>query len=391
MYHKLPRITFKNITKVLTPEDITNAEQFWILKAQKIMHEDLKKGKYKRLCPRKRNDRIYTVGGRSQRWMEMSYNKQELILLPYEHRFSKLYTEHIHQRGHLGVLSTASKVRSRFWIIRLLKLVKYIKNNCIVYRKIEKKLGEQIMGKLPIERLKPAPAWDSTALDFFGPFKVKDEVKKRTTGKAYGLIFNCLATRAIHVDISPDYNTEKFLMVLRRFVSIRGYPSKLYSGNAANKELQKVVKDLDSKSHQQFGVTQGLKWIFSSADAPWQNGISEALIKSVKSAITLAIGESVMTFSELQTLFFEAANLINERPIGRHPTSPDHESYLWLMIFCLDVQRHECQADHSYKQIIQVADTNSSKKWLIISGEDGLEITFQVSLYNKNGTQQKEV
>ena len=87
------------------------------------MHEDLKKGKYKRLCPRKRNDGIYIVGGRSQRWVEMSYNKQELILLPYEHRFSKLYAEHIHQRGHLGVLSTASKIRSRFWINRLLKLV----------------------------------------------------------------------------------------------------------------------------------------------------------------------------------------------------------------------------------------------------------------------------
>ena len=81
------------------------------------------------------------------------------------------------------------------------------------------------MGKLPIERLKPAPAWDSTALDFFGPFKIKDEVKKRTTGKAYGLIFNCLATRA--------QSTEKFLMVLRRFVSIRGYPSKLFSDNGA--------------------------------------------------------------------------------------------------------------------------------------------------------------
>ena len=132
------------------------------------------------------------------------------------------------------------------------------------------------------------------------------------------------------MDISPDYSTEKFLMALRRFVSIRGYPSKLYSDNgallvAANKELKKVVKDLDSKSLQQFG---GLKLIFSSADAPWQNGISEALIKSVKIAITLAIGESVMTFSELQTVCFEAANLINERPIGRHPTSPDDESYL---------------------------------------------------------------
>lgn len=109
-------------------------------------------------------------------------------------------------------------------------------------------------------------------------------------------------------------------MVLRRFVSIRGYPSKLNSDNgaqlvAANKELKKVIKDLDSKSLQQFGVTQGLKWIFSSVDAPWQNGISEAPNKSVRGAIALAIGESVMTFSELQTVCFEAAKLINERPV----------------------------------------------------------------------------
>ena len=100
------------------------------------------------------------------------------------------------------------------------------------------------MGELPIERLKPAPARDSTALDFFDPFKVKDEVKKRTMGKAYKLIFNCLATRAVYVDVLPDYSIEKFLKVLRRFVSDRGYPLKLYSDNGAqivtaHKEIKK--------------------------------------------------------------------------------------------------------------------------------------------------------
>ena len=91
------------------------------------MYDNIKEGRYKRLCPRKSDNGIYVVRGRGQRWIEMSYNKQELILLPYEHRFSRLYAEHIHQRGHLGVLSTASKIRSRFWIIRLLRLVKSIK------------------------------------------------------------------------------------------------------------------------------------------------------------------------------------------------------------------------------------------------------------------------
>ena len=35
-----------------------------------------------------------------------------------------------------------------------------------------------------------------------------------------------------------------------------------------------------------------------------------------------------MTFSELQTVCFEAANLVNERPIGRHPTTIEEGTYL---------------------------------------------------------------
>ena len=72
----------------------------------------------------------------------------------------------------------------------------------------------------------------------------------------------------------------------------------------------------------------GYKWDFAAADAPWQNGVSEALVKSVKRGITAAISDHVMTFSELQTVGFEVANLVNERPIGRHPTSPDDGTYL---------------------------------------------------------------
>ena len=187
------------------------------------------------------------LGGHARRWVEMSYNKGEIILLPYRHRFSRLYAEHIHSRGHLGALSTASKIREKFWIIKLLKLVKSIQTNCVTCKKLDKKFNKQIMGKLPIERLKPALAWTYTALDLFGPFKIKDEVKKRTNGKAYGTIFNCLRIKAVHKDISPDYSTST------RFVSIRGYPSKIYSHNGSQ---------LVSASEEEF------QWVFSSADAP---------------------------------------------------------------------------------------------------------------------------
>ena len=61
----MPRTTFKNVTKVLTPEDTTNTEQFWILQAQKIMHEVLKKGKDKHLCPKNVTMEFIIYSGRT--------------------------------------------------------------------------------------------------------------------------------------------------------------------------------------------------------------------------------------------------------------------------------------------------------------------------------------
>ena len=114
---------------------------------------------------------------------------------------------------------------------------------------------------------------------------------------------------------------------------MRGSPEKVYSdcGSqlvAADKELRNTIKDLDQSRLFEFGANKGIKWEFTAPDGPWRNGCSEALIKSVKKAIKTAIGDQCLSFSELQTIFFEAANLVNERPIGLHPTNPEDGAYL---------------------------------------------------------------
>ena len=69
-----------------------------------------------------------------------------------------------------------------------------------------------------------------------------------------------------------------------------------------------------------------MTWSFNkAADAPWQNGYSEALIKMIKRSIMMSVGDSTLTFGELQTALFEVANLTNERSIG---TDLDLGSYL---------------------------------------------------------------
>ena len=102
------------------------------------------------------------------------------MLLPYNHRFSRLFAEYTHKEGgHLGVATTVSKIRLRAWIPRVTKMVKSIRYHCVDCKKRDKQLQEQRMSSLPIERLKPAPAFYFTSLDFFGPFEVRGEVNKR--------------------------------------------------------------------------------------------------------------------------------------------------------------------------------------------------------------------
>ena len=123
-------------------------------------------------------------------------------------------------------------------------------------------------------------------------------------------------------------------MSFRQFVSIRGLSNKEFSDSgsqlvAASKELREMFNtNLDWNKIRDYSSDNGIQWQFSPGEAPWYNGCCEALIRSVKKSIMITVGNEVITFNELQTFNFEAANLVNDRPIGKHPDSVDDGSYL---------------------------------------------------------------
>ena len=90
-------------------EDLEKAEDFWIRIAQSDIMSKIKQGEPKRLYPRVREDNIAVFDNRAEKWMEMSYDKRGLIVSPLNHRFSRLYAEHIHQIGHLDITATVTK------------------------------------------------------------------------------------------------------------------------------------------------------------------------------------------------------------------------------------------------------------------------------------------
>lgn len=181
------------------------------------------------------------------------------------------------------------------------------------------------MGQVSDVRMKPTPPFYHTATDLFGPFTMKDAVERRTREKCFGVIYTCLTTRAVHLDIAENYGFEALLSTFRRFVSIRGYPCTMHSDNgpqlvAANKELRDASKEFDLNTISKLGSDKGVKWEFNKlSDAPWLNGACESLISLVKNGLLRAVGDSVRKFSELQTIMHEVANLLNNRPIGMKP------------------------------------------------------------------------
>ena len=96
----------------------------------------------------------------------------------------------------------------------------------------------------------------------------------------------------------------------------------------ASNELKAIIQGLDHNEIKKYGCAAGTEWKFSPPDGKWYNGATESLVKSVKRALNAAVGVNIMQFSELQTCLFEAAELVNERPIGIHPSTPDDGVYL---------------------------------------------------------------
>ena len=168
-------------------------------------------------------------------------------------------------------------------------------------------------------------------MDIFGPKFIKDTVKQRTKKKVWGVIYNCAATRAIHLDLTEDYGTSAILQSICRFTAIRGCPGEIISDQgsqliAASKDIAELVRDWDWTTVSDWTADKKIKWTVVPAEGQHQNGLSESLIKSVKRSLKHTIGDNVLSFAELQMVLYQVANIINSRPIGvitgSDPTDP---------------------------------------------------------------------
>ena len=124
--------------------EFQEALECWIIFYQLEFRNNWEK-RFKRLGPVMGSDNIITVGGRISSWLKKNWDKDMLLLLPSKSPLSKLIVTSTHYSNHDGVDATVAKVRKDYWIPRLPKLAKEIRNSCSKCRILDKQLcGQKI-------------------------------------------------------------------------------------------------------------------------------------------------------------------------------------------------------------------------------------------------------
>lgn len=246
-------------------------------------------------------------------------------LIPYKERISTLLAEEAHRANHEGVAGTLLRMRQRAWVVQGPRVARKVIDSCVHCRKCRAKACTQVMGDLPPVRARPAAPFEYTTLDLFGPYTVSDVVRRRMK-KVWGVVFSCMASRAIHADLVEDLSTEGFLKTYQRFTALRGHPKKLWSDVGTNfmrarpalKDLYSFLGGINKEEVQRKAAVAGTdwEWKFSPADSPHRNGAAEAAVRVLKRSLSNIGEEGNLTTLEFQTLLYLAANLSNERPIG---------------------------------------------------------------------------
>lgn len=321
----------------LIPEEISAAEELWIKKSQAESFEEelqmLKKG-----LGVKKSSRIYNLNpildekgviriqGRLK-YADLPESTKQPAIIDSKHEFTKMYLKRMHaESGHLGTEYVLNQARKRFWILKGRVTLKKIRLDCVICRKLKNRPVTPQMADLPGFRVTPTTRpFEETGMDYFGPITV---TVGRRHEKRYGALFTCLATRAVHIEVTSSLNTDSALMAIRRFASRRGWPTTIHSDNGTNlmgaeKEINDAIKELDNRKITQWCTTKGTKWIFNPPGAPHMGGAWERLVKSVKTSLRVILKEQHPKDEVLQTLITEVEYTVNSRPLTTISEDPN--------------------------------------------------------------------
>ena len=181
---------------------------------------------------------------RLRRLVENNFDTKHPIVMDARHTSVKLFLRHTHLKNHhQGIDYLGSKIQERYAILKLRSTLHSIKSNCVFVESFAQQPFTSHVRPPKGETCIPPPL-TNTGVDYFRTF---DVTVRRTTEKMWGLLFTCLTTRAVHVEVVTSMDTSSCVMGVERFVSRRGSPAMIWSDNGTNfigeeKELRECME-----------------------------------------------------------------------------------------------------------------------------------------------------
>ena len=193
------------------------------------------------------------------------------------------------------------------------------------------------MADLPASHVTPSPPFSYSGMDCFGPFHTKQGRKEY---KRYGLIFTCLSSRAVNVEILEDLTTDAFMNALWCFIDILGAVRQIRSDQGTNfvgakNELTKGLMEVNKNRLTAYLAEKQCDFTMNVPDASHIGGVWVRHIRTVRSVLRCVLSQSAgrLDDASLRTFFYEAMSIINSRPLtidsindpkGLEPLTPNH-------------------------------------------------------------------
>lgn len=262
---------------------------------------------------------LIRVGGHLRHSCDPASDAIQPVVLDPQHPLTRLiiqdYDVKLH---HPGPERVFAEIRRRYWVLRVREAVRRHQKKCTECRKWRGRPDPPKMADLPPARQRTfQPAFYSTGIDCFGPYIIK---VGRRNEKRWGILFKCMTTRAVHVDLLTSIDTDAFLMALRRFIARRGRPHELLCDQGTNfrggeRELWQSFTALQPKLQDQL-ASQQIRFAFNPPGSPHFGGCWEREIHSLKAALHVTIGAQTVTEEVLCTVLIEIEGILNSKPLG---------------------------------------------------------------------------
>ncbi|XP_040908610.1 uncharacterized protein LOC121191510 [Toxotes jaculatrix] len=290
----------------------------------------------KKLNPVVDKDGLLRVGGRLSS-ADLSEEEKHPLIIPRTHHIATLLVRYFHEQvAHQGRHITEGAIRAAgYWIIGSKRLVSSVIHKCVTCRKLRGRLEEQKMADLPADRLTPEPTFTTVGLDVFGPWFI---MTRRTRGgsatsKRWAVLFTCMSTRAVHIELIETMSTDSFINALRRFFSIRGPAKLLRSDRGTNfvGACKELGINTDNTTVRKYLQEKGCSWVFNPPHASHMGGSWERLIgvaRRILDAMLLQTGPTRLTHEVLSTFMAEVMAIMNARPLVPISTDPDNPAIL---------------------------------------------------------------